>query len=929
MRGAVWLRIVLVLLVLLAGAAAGAYALRQTIATFVITRYFAAYNLVPAFRIERLTVDGLEVTDIAVADLKIRRLALSYSLSELSAGVIRRADIDGLSMTLNLTGEGPLLAELQPFLETEDEGPGLEKLPAVTLRDATLNLRLPRETLAVDLSGTITPGIGQAAALVFDFSGTSDRLAAMGRGNLGFDGVIPVSADVQAEISQRAGGFRFALRSDSDTIVEARPTLRLELSGDGALAALAEELPQAAAFRPDGGNFRLSLNGTFLVPRDPGAWPQEFEAGASLDVALESATLAAPALDPSLQSVTGGFGARFAYKSGHIEGAFETGLEAASGIKVNLAVPSADATLDNDFAVQNVTLNDLTARLQAYPIPIGIVRDLQLRGALAGRPDALSGNLRATTLVGNVDMGGTRADEVRVEALLNVVSRGFGFSARGVEPASMRIATLAPPMLLPLRDLAAQADAVRLEFAIENGVWIIRHSSSLRVPEFDIRVQRQEGAPVPFAVTAGPVDFALLLRADAVPRITASMDIVSATMPEAGIALRGARLSFTGDPVTALDGTLEGGAVTQEIASPAIVPLTPKLVMTKRGNALEVKGTLTGSDGALALGVEGHHDIATSLGAVIVTVGEVVLGPGGADGARISPLLAGIEGLRGRVQGEGGIEWSPDGLSSTGQIVVDEMSFRREGMEVEGMKLSLALDSLAPMRSLPEQHTTVRKLVAAAELTNIDITYRFEQSANGDLRFYPGRFSANALGGRIGTNGGTVDPLRGEASLVVNAEDLSLAMLLQAIGRPEIKGDGRLSGTLPIVINSSSFAISGGALGAAGAGVIQFSSDDARGALASGGEPVKLMLDAIEDFHYEVLDMTLDKPAAGDTKILLRLQGSNPAVLDGQVFHLNVTLTGNADPLLNALSEGQRLRDALITPLTTGTGQTGAPAPAR
>ena len=86
--------------------------------------------------------------------------------------------------------------------------------------------------------------------------------------------------------------------------------------------------------------------------------------------------------------------------------------------------------------------------------------------------------------------------------------------------------------------------------------------------------------------------------------------------------------------------------------------------------------------------------------------------------------------------------------------------------------------------------------------------------------------------------------------------------------------------------------------------------------MASGGDAVTLLLDALEDFHYSGLDMSLNKPIAGDTQITLRLQGNNPTLLEGHPFDLNISLTGNADPLLEALTIGRTMSNDFLRSIT-------------
>jgi len=99
------------------------------------------------------------------------------------------------------------------------------------------------------------------------------------------------------------------------------------------------------------------------------------------------------------------------------------------------------------------------------------------------------------------------------------------------------------------------------------------------------------------------------------------------------------------------------------------------------------------------------------------------------------------------------------------------------------------------------------------------------------------------------------------------------------------------------------------------AGIVSYHSDAARRALASGGESVTLMLDALEDFHFEVLRLRLDKPAQGDSRIVLNLRGNNPAVFEGHPFEINISVTGDVQPLLDAIAAGQALTNELLRAL--------------
>ena len=68
---------------------------------------------------------------------------------------------------------------------------------------------------------------------------------------------------------------------------------------------------------------------------------------------------------------------------------------------------------------------------------------------------------------------------------------------------------------------------------------------------------------------------------------------------------------------------------------------------------------------------------------------------------------------------------------------------------------------------------------------------------------------------------------------------------------------------------------------AQGPGLLQFRSQGAQQALESGGDPVELMLQALEDFQYETLVVTALKDVEHNTQMRVEILGNNPNVLDG------------------------------------------------
>jgi hypothetical protein len=65
----------------------------------------------------------------------------------------------------------------------------------------------------------------------------------------------------------------------------------------------------------------------------------------------------------------------------------------------------------------------------------------------------------------------------------------------------------------------------------------------------------------------------------------------------------------------------------------------------------------------------------------------------------------------------------------------------------------------------------------------------------------------------------------------------------------------------------------------------------------SGGEAVGLLSAALKDFRYTGLTIELARRGDGPDEAVLHLTGSNPAVLNGRAFVLNIRLDADFDRL--------------------------------
>jgi hypothetical protein len=71
-------------------------------------------------------------------------------------------------------------------------------------------------------------------------------------------------------------------------------------------------------------------------------------------------------------------------------------------------------------------------------------------------------------------------------------------------------------------------------------------------------------------------------------------------------------------------------------------------------------------------------------------------------------------------------------------------------------------------------------------------------------------------------------------------------------------------------------------------------------------------LQALEDFHYETLSVELSEKDTGEGTMRLKISGSNPAVMDGQVFNLNINFESNFDRLATLALQAMESTQSLL-----------------
>ncbi|MBY0430492.1 MAG: YdbH domain-containing protein, partial [Rhodospirillales bacterium] len=101
--------------------------------------------------------------------------------------------------------------------------------------------------------------------------------------------------------------------------------------------------------------------------------------------------------------------------------------------------------------------------------------------------------------------------------------------------------------------------------------------------------------------------------------------------------------------------------------------------------------------------------------------------------------------------------------------------------------------------------------------------------------------------------------------------------------------------------------VENGLLMAQAPGALRYRPRQPPGALASGGTPAGMVLQALGDFRYATLEMTVNGRTGGETVIGLKVSGANPGFLEGYPVELNLTVSGQLDRILSEALTGYEI----------------------
>jgi hypothetical protein len=294
-------------------------------------------------------------------------------------------------------------------------------------------------------------------------------------------------------------------------------------------------------------------------------------------------------------------------------------------------------------------------------------------------------------------------------------------------------------------------------------------------------------------------------------------------------------------------------------------------------------------------------------GTVDVTLYPLQFVAGATQVEDVSPALAEhVTNASGSVAFEGALAWDADGVRGTGTLAVDDVAATVSGVPVAGIEAEVGLSSLSPPATPPEQMLRIATLDLGVPLTDGRVTYRLD----ADGRIVVEHMTFELAGGRLSTEPFIVDSAEpGDIRFVLRAEEVDLSQLLALSRIQGLEGTGALSGRVPVRLSERGVRLDDGVLMAETDGVLRYTPENLPAFLRGDDTRSKMLREALTNFQYDELSVTIAGESVGSDEQTVRLSasGANPDFLEGHPIELNFNFSG---PLLGAMRSAVDLSGA-------------------
>jgi hypothetical protein len=303
----------------------------------------------------------------------------------------------------------------------------------------------------------------------------------------------------------------------------------------------------------------------------------------------------------------------------------------------------------------------------------------------------------------------------------------------------------------------------------------------------------------------------------------------------------------------------------------------------------------------------------------------------------VTPWAYPFDISRGEVSSDVDVNWTGDPRQfdealaiQQGRVTVSmsQLDGRYQTYEVRGLSTNTTLQiNGTESLSMPEPaRVNVASVKGPVEVTKVSCEVqvgKVEWTDPSTIAWVELRhLRAGLFGGQIVSEGLRYDPTQPTHRLTLQLHEFDVQKLLNLEQQKGLEGTGILDGTLPMVLSVKGVVVQDGSVEARPpGGVIRYRPVTAAGqSVSSLNSNMETVLQALSDFHYNVLAMSVQYQEDGNLLLNSRLEGQNPGWQNGRPVHFNLNVQENIPALLKTLETVTRVEEALTERLDRGDG---------
>lgn len=383
------------------------------------------------------------------------------------------------------------------------------------------------------------------------------------------------------------------------------------------------------------------------------------------------------------------------------------------------------------------------------------------------------------------------------------------------------------------------------------------------------------------------------------------------TVTKADMTLPGSDISIPSFRATGsmADGVIDLSATVDEVLMGDLRALKRPLTLTGKakledwGFDFSASGTIDDSVAVSGKGTFKDGDVVMSFKS-----GDIPLGPDGADLSELSELIdLGRSDPNGSIRIEGELTYQQDTVGGYADLHIAEIG----SVLTDGTEISILGTVTFDLSRLPATMSpaTLTGTLSSDILGKIPFTETFTLRETGEMVVES--LKAQFLGGTVTLSEGLASASAGTLTGQLHAAAIDLNALAVLMNIEGLEGTGRLTGDLTFQVKEDAVVVEHGELSAEEPGVLRYRGEALRAA-ATGNENLGLLVQALENFHYEVLTLGIDIPEYGEGVVTLHLEGANPDVLEGYPFDVTINLESEYGRLIKTFLDLYNEMDVIL-----------------